>query len=401
MNIDKENKQILEKYADVLVNFALNSGEGVKKGEKVLLMVPDSAKPLLKELNIAVLRSGAFPIIRLLPTGLDRDTYENASDEQLKFFPRNYTKALTDLIDHQISILADTDLKELEGIAPEKIVTALNSRKETRKWLEDKEYKGKFTWTIGLYPTKAEAKEAGLTIHEYWRQIVKACFLDLADPIKKWREILDEQEKIKAKLDKMPITKLHITGKNINLEITLGQNRKWLGGSGRNIPSFEIFTSPDWRGTNGKVSFDQPLYMYGNKIQGIALEFKNGKVVSAKAKRGQKLLEQMISQENANKIGEFSLTDKKFSRITKFMANTLFDENIGGQYGNMHIALGLAYKEAYTGDIEKMKKADWKRLGFNESPEHKDIINTQDKTVTAILNSGKEKIIYSEGEFRV
>jgi aminopeptidase len=397
----KIEENLLKKYADVLINFALNSGEGLKKGEIVLLMVPDVAKPLLKELNIAVLRAGGQPIIRLLPTGIDRDTYQNASDEQLKFFPKKYTKALIDMIDHQVSILADTDLKELEGIAPEKILLMLNSKKEVRKWTEDKEYRGKFTWTIGLYPTKAMADEAGLTMEEYWNEIVRACFLDLDNPIVKWKKILEEQEKIKNKLDKMPIKLLQVKGKNIDLGIAFGDKRKWLGGGGRNVPSFEIFTSPDWRGTNGKVSFDQPLFMYGNKIKGISLEFKDGKVVKAYAERGQDILEKMISQKNADKVGEFSLTDKRFSRISKFMANTLFDENIGGKYGNMHIALGLAYKEAYTGNVQAMKAADWKKLGFNQSPEHKDIINTQDKTVTAVLKSGKKKVIYSDGQFRV
>jgi aminopeptidase len=60
------------------------------------------------------------------------------------------------------------------------------------------------------------------------------------------------------------------------------------------------------------------------------------------------MLLEMISAENANKIGEFSLTDKRLSRITRFMADTLYDENVGGEYGNTHIAVGNAYKDSYT-----------------------------------------------------
>ena len=187
----------------------------------------------------------------------------------------------------------------------------------------------------------------------------------------------------------------------LDLTVKVGDKRKWLGGSGRNIPSYELFISPDCRGTEGYIKFDQPLFMYGNKIKDIELWFEKGKVVRAHASYNKSLLEKMIERKNADMVGEFSLTDKKFSRIHKFMANTLYDENVGGKYGNMHIALGLAYKESYTGDIKSMKKADWKKYGFNHSPEHKDIINTEKKTVTATLRNGKTKVIYKDGEFRV
>jgi len=212
---------------------------------------------------------------------------------------------------------------------------------------------------------------------------------------------MQEQIRVKTKLDSLKIQYVQVKGKNINLKVKIGSDRKWLGGGGRNIPSFEIFTSPDWRETEGYIYFNQPLYMYGTKIRDIRLEFKGGKVVRAEASRNENLLVDMIKRKNADKIGEFSLTDKRASRITKFMANTLYDENIGGRYGNMHVALGLAYKEAYIGDIAKMKKNDWKKVGFNQSAEHKDIITTEDRTVTAVLGGGKTKVIYKDGEFVV
>lgn len=58
----------------------------------------------------------------------------------------------------------------------------------------------------------------------------------------------------------------------------------------------------------------------------------------------------MIAVEHADKIGEYSLTDKRLSRITKLMGETLYDENVGGEYGNTHLALGSAYKDSYIGD---------------------------------------------------
>jgi aminopeptidase len=109
----------------------------------------------------------------------------------------------------------------------------------------------------------------------------------------------------------------------------------------------------------------------------------------------------MIVRENADKIGEFSLTDSRVSRITKFMANTLFDENIGGQFGNTHVALGRAYKDSLAGDQAALSPDEWGALGFNESPEHTDIISTTDRTVTAIGFDEKETVIFKDGKFQV
>ena len=110
----------------------------------------------------------------------------------------------------------------------------------------------------------------------------------------------------------------------------------------------------------------------------------------------------MIAQENADKVGEVSLTDKRHSRITKFMATTLFDENAGGEFGNTHIALGNAYKDTYPGDIANVSDEEWKEMGYNSCPKvHTDIVSTTNRTVTAILEDNSEKIIYADGKFKL
>ena len=103
----------------------------------------------------------------------------------------------------------------------------------------------------------------------------------------------------------------------------------------------------------------------------------------------------------AAKLGEFSLTDKRFSRINEFMANTLFDENYGGKYGNCHIALGSSYSNTYTGDSKRLNRALKEKLGFNESALHWDLVNTEKKRVTAHLKNGKTVTIYENGRFAI
>lgn len=395
------HSEILKKYADVLVKFALNSGKGIAKGEVVQCIVPDVAKPLLLALHQSILEADGHPVLRMIPTGTQKTFFDLASDDQLTFFPKKFFKARVDLIDHSIGIIAEHDLKELKGVDPKKIMLSSESSKVAREWMSDKEYAGKFTWTLALYGTRQMAKEAKLSLEDYWKEIINACFLDKPDPIAEWKKVTSEQERVKLALNSMEIVGLHMVGKNVNLHLTMGEKRQFVGGSGRNIPSFELFTSPDWRGTEGFIAFNQPLYRYGNLIENVRLVFKKGRIVEATAKKGEALLQEMIKRPNADKIGEYSLTDARFSRIHKFMANTLFDENIGGKFGNTHIAVGMSYKDAYAGDPMKVNKSGWKKMGFNDSGEHCDIISTEDRTVTATLVNGSSKIIYTNGQFTV
>lgn len=393
--------RILKRYADVLVNFALNSGKGLKAGEVVYCVVPDLARPLYGPLLEAILRAGGQPVMRLVATGFEKQFFQLANDEQLKFFPKNYLKARVKLIDHSIGILAERDLHELEDVVPEKIVMSSEAKKPLKEWMMAKEYAGKFTWTLGLYGTEVMAKEVGLSLEAYWQQIIKACYLDHQKPISVWQQISAKQNKIKDYLDHLGIKKIEIKSYRTNLCLDLGADRRFVGGGGRNIPSFEIFTSPDWRGTEGIIYFNQPVYRFGQLIEGIELNFRRGVVVSSRARKGEKLLKEILKRPNANKVGEFSLTDGTMSRITHFMANTLYDENMGGKNGNMHLAVGMAYKDAYAGEVTKLKRSEWKRLGFNDSGEHMDIVSTMDREVKATLASGGEKVIYQKGRFMI
>lgn len=405
------NKKIINRYAEVLVHFALGGGKGINKGDVVRVSANESAKPLFLAVCNAVVDGGGHVISHYAPDdergdkrraeSFTRYFYEQAKDHQIDFFPAKYLKGLVDEMHHSVFILSDTDPHALKGINPKKIMRRGIALKPFTDWRNQKEWQGNFTWTIGLYGTKAMAREAGLTEKAYWDQIIKACFLDKSDPIGKWKQVYRDLESYRAKLNKFaPKTdRLHIIGPDANLWIKFGEKRNWLGGSGRNIPSFELFTSPDWRGTDGWIRFNQPLYRYSNIITGIQLWFKNGRVIKSSAKTNGKLLKEMIATKGADKIGEFSLTDKRFSRITKFMAETLYNENMGGPNGNTHIALGMSYRDTFAGDVSKLSKKQADALGFNDSSVHTDIISTTPRTVTAHLKNGQEKIIYTQGKF--
>jgi aminopeptidase len=398
--------EVLERYAAVLVDFALGSGNGVQPGEVVRVVAPESAKPLYVAVNRAVWRAGGHVIGGYQPDddrahNLARDFLESATEAQLEHFPGRYMRGLVDEMDHQVSILADADPHALDSVDPARIMRRGEAMRPLLDWRGEKENAGRFTWTLGLYGTAAMAVEAGMALEEYWEQIVHACYLDEEDPVARWREVGQRLDETQRLLNALDVERLHVEGEDVDLWISLGQRRRWLGGRGRNIPSFEIFTSPDWRGTEGWIYCNQPLYRYGNLVKGIRLQFADGRVTEASAEQNEHVLREMIATAGADRIGEFSLTDRRYSRITRFMAHTLYDENVGGAFGNTHVAVGRSYQDAYDGDPAELAEEEWERLGFNQSSVHTDIVSTTDRRVTAQLRDGGERVIYADGEFQL
>jgi aminopeptidase len=251
-----------------------------------------------------------------------------------------------------------------------------------------------------MLPTPELAKQAKLSMQDYTQQIIKACFLNKRSPVAHWQKIYKEALVIKKWLNQMKVKTYHIESQTIDLIITPGDRRRWIGISGHNLPSFELFMSPDWRGTKGVYYADQPSFRSGNYVKGVRLEFKHGSVVNVEAQEGEDFTrKQLAMDKGANKVGEFSLTDKRFSRIDKFMANTLYDENYGGRFGNCHLALGSSYSDTYAGDPSRLTKERKQKLGFNDSALHWDLVNTEKKRVMAHLSNGKKVTIYENGKF--
>jgi aminopeptidase len=396
----------VERYADLLINFALGGGAGIERGDVVRVTAPESAKPLYAELCRAVWRAGGHVLGEYRPdddgqVNLTRDFYEIGGEKQHGFFPEIYSRGLMDQIDHLVFVRCAADPHALGDVDPARLLARQRAYGPLSEWQTAKESAGRFTWTVGLYGTEAMAAEAGLSIEGYWQEIIKACFLDQPDPKASWRRVLDQMRTYTDALDALPIDRLHVRGEDVDLWVSLGEKRRWIGGGGRNIPSFEIFTSPDWRGTEGWIRFSEPLYQYGSLITGIELAFHEGSLTRAAAAENEKLLLEMLATENANRVGEFSLTDARLSPITRFMADTLFDENVGGPFGNTHIAMGNSLQHCYDGNPDELCAADWERLGFNESVVHTDIVSTTDREVVAVMRDGDRRTIYASGQFEL
>lgn len=395
-------KQELEKYARTLWWGLTTARTGeYKPGDFVLLRYDLDALPLAEAMFELLVEQGIVPVPRAnLTPNMELGFYGKGTEEQITAVAAGEKEFMGNL-SGLISLIAPASLTHLKAVEPSRIGKAAVARKFLRDIMEQREINGDLGWTLCAWPTKAMAAAAGLTLEEYAAQIKKACFLEDDDPAATWAGVFEEAQQVKSWLNGLDIATLRIESEHTDLTVNPGISRQWLGVSGHNIPSFEIFLSPDWRDTQGVYFADQPSFRSGNLVRGVRLEFRNGRVVHSDAEEGADFVAKQLSMDQgAAQLGEFSLTDRRFSRIDAFMANTLFDENFGGEQGNCHVAVGASYADTYAGDQRELDSAKKKELGFNESALHWDLVNTEKKTVTALLTNGKSLVIYENGEFQ-
>jgi aminopeptidase len=393
----------LEKYADVLLwGLATAKKVALKKNEIVLIQYDLPALRLAEILYGRLLAMGIHPVQRMVSTfGMEKSFYQKADPKQLTFLAPG-DKELYKNINGRIFLHAPQSLTHLKDIDPAKIGKAIVSRKTLKDILEKREEQRKYSWTLCLLPTEELARQAKMSLKQYTAQVIKGCYLDCDNPAAEWQHIHKEVSAIKKRLSALPVKHFHLESANMDLRITPGDQRQWSGVSGHNIPSFEVFVSPDWRGTEGVYYANLPSFRSGNYVEDVRITFAKGKAIKVEAKQGEDFVKKQLAMDaGARQLGEFSLTDKRFSRIDRFMAETLFDENFGGKEGNCHVALGSSYSDTFSGNPAKLTPPLKKKLGFNDSALHWDLVNTEPKTVTAHMTNGKKVVIYERGIFKI
>ena len=236
---------------------------------------------------------------------------------------------------------------------------------------------GDLNWVIADFPTNALAQEANMSLDEYTEFLIKACYLHLDNPIEKWKEINAFQQKIADFLNTK--SKIRLVGEKTDITFNVA-GRTWKSCAGEcNFPDGEVYTSPIEDSANGQIYFDFPQIYRGNEAQKVLLTLKDGKVIEAKAEKGEEFLNDMLNMdEGARFVGEIAIgTNDMVQDVT---GNILFDEKIGG---SIHMAVGASYPD--TG-------------GKNVSGLHWDLIKN-------MKNGGQiyadDELIYENGKFLI
>ena len=290
-------KQI-EKYADVLI-WGLETArtKPYKDYDPILLRWDLASQPLAESLYRKLLEKKRNVSLQALPSPDMEESFFSVTDKKQRVWMREGTSAFYEKLSGSIFLNAPTSLTHLKNVDPKRIAEVAKARKPLRRILEKREERGQFGWTLCTYPTEELAAQAGITLEEYSKQIIKACFLNTKDPVARWNEIFQQSMEIKKWLNALPMKTVRVETSNMELEVTIGEKRQFLGVSGHNIPSFEIFTSPDWRQARGTYYADQPSFRNGNLVKGIKLSFEKGRVVKAEAAKGGNYLRQMLAMD--------------------------------------------------------------------------------------------------------
>ena len=392
----------LENYAEVLL-WALQESRGkpFENADYIVVRYDHLGLRLVEAVHARIMDAHLNMVLRPRPTPLmEGELFLNSSLGQLLFqVPGD--KELYAQAAGVLTILAPESLTHLSHIDPRIMAEADKARRPLAQVMERRRRAGLLGWTTCLWPTNELAKAAGMDPGEYERQFLRACWLNMPDPKAEWRRLARETAEIAAWLDGLGAKSFHVESEDCDLYVDPGANRRFVGATGRNLPGLEIYLAPDCRATRGVFHADMPSLYQGHLVQGVNLEFQGGVVVRAEADQGINFLQgRLYADSGARRVGEFSLTDKRHSRVDRFMAHVLLDENFGGQWGNCHIALGSALLNSFSGPAEALTPELEAELGFNVSGLHWDMVNTGPRRVSAVLPDGKRTLVYDNGSFR-
>lgn len=294
-------------------------------------------------------------------------------------------------------LMLDTTIPKLmEDIDSEKIAKSSFVRRKTKPVYKEKQLKSLIPWCIAALPNEEWAKDlfpkSDNKLEDFWNTIADICMLNSDNPIENWNNLLEKQKKIIKYLNELEIKKLYYKNEiGTDFEIELSEKAFWKGAcTGKwivNLPSYEVFTTPDYKTANGIVYSSMPLLYNGKEIKDFYLEFKNGKVSNFDAKEGKDILKEIInSDELSSYLGEVALVnyDSPLSKTNLIFKNTLFDEN-----ASCHLALGSGFIECIK-DSKNLEQEELEKLGVNFSKNHVDfMIGTKDLIIEADTNKGK------------
>jgi aminopeptidase len=359
----------IESMARLGVQYSVN----VKSGDEVLIQGSDQAFPLIKELYKECLLRDAHPIS--MPTiGVDYTFFKFAKEHQLKYLSP-IEKFFVENVDVVINVFCEPNPKRLTNIESGKIAMFKASRKEIMDTVMKRMTEGKMRWMALPFPIAPQAQEAAMSLDEYEDFVYGSCMLDRTDPIAEWRNVQEQQKKICEYLNKA--NEIRVVGQDTDLSLNV-KGRKWVNCCGKlNMPDGEVFTGPIEDSANGTIRFTFPGIVSGKEVEDIRLTFKDGRVVEAKASKGEDLLKQMLKLDGADRVGEFAIGTNY--GITRFTKNMLFDEKMGG---TLHMAIGASIPESG---------------GLNKSALHWDILkDMRDGEISA-----DGKTFYKNGKFLI
>lgn len=325
----------IQKLAAVLVNYSI----GVKKGDWLRIEGPSLAQDLILAAYVEALKAGANPFFSVMLPGITYAYFRHASDDQLKFISPTL-RLETDRLDGLLAIWGNTNTKELTNVDSSRIGISRAARRPIFDKFLKRIADGSLHWCGTQFPCDASAQDAEMSLAEYEDFVFSAGMVDRKDPVGEWRKVSARQKKLVRFLS--TLSTIRIVGLDTDLSFKVN-GRKWVNCDGHeNFPDGEVFTGPIEDSAEGHIRYSFPANYMGKEVENVRLTFKKGRVVEARADKGEELLNTTLDTDpGARFVGELAFGTNY--AIKRFTRNTLFDEKIGG---TMHIAVGASLPES-------------------------------------------------------
>jgi aminopeptidase len=397
--------ETLAEYARLAVRVGVN----VQPGQRLAISALLEHAPLARAVAVQAYEAGASYVdVLYVDQHVRRAHIEGAPEDALGWSPPWLVQRLDDLGAEDGALLGITGNPEPELFADldgGRIAAArMRALTEASLRLTD----GLVNWSVVACPNEgwAETVFGEPDVARLWQAVTTAVRLDEADPVAAWKAHLAVLDRRAALLNERRFDELRYRGPGTDLTIGLHPDSTWLSAIDissngiecvANMPTEEVFTTPDARRVDGTVSATYPLQLQGNVIRGLRVRFEDGRAVEIHADEGESFIRAHIaSDDGAARLGEVALVDRtsRVGRTGIVFYDTLFDEN-----ASSHIALGAAIKQAIPrarglGDEELHAE------GINHSSLHTDfMIGSPGVDVWGVTADAEEIPILAQGDW--
>ncbi|MBL7261911.1 aminopeptidase [Paractinoplanes lichenicola] len=369
---------VIERFAELVVRGGIN----VQPGQGVVLYTDTAHLEIARALTEAAYAAGAGWVEPIWSDGpMRRSAVRHATIENLSAVRPWALARIEEWRDAGaawIRLLGEPDPHLLDGLDPAKV--AASPAEETQA-MRRAVFNG-MRWTVVGAPNPGWARQVfgEPDVERLWKAVGTAMRLDLEDPVAAWQERAEMLAERGRQLDALELTELRYSGEGTDLTVGLLPDSRWKGGGLvdadgvpylPNIPTEEVFTSPDRRRAEGVIRVTRPVVIAGQVITGLRVTFAGGRITEVAADDNADVVRAHLdTDEGARRLGEVALVDRdsRIARTGVVFHNMLFDENAA-----CHVAWGQSFPFAVAGGgaMTEQQRAD---LGLNMSSVHTDVV---------------------------